>query len=137
MYKKILVPTDGSEQSKKAVEHAAQLAKILNAEITLLYVINIPYIKQITLVGESAAEELREKGEKILKDAENILKEHGVSYEKKIVEGDPATVIVELGKEHDTIIMGSHGHSAITKLLLGSVAEKVVRTATVPVTIVK
>ncbi len=137
MYKKVLVPTDGSEQSKKAVEHAAKLSKALNAKITLLYVINLPYIKQITLVGEHAAEELRKKGERILKDAEEIVKKYGVEYEKKIDEGDPASVIVEYGKKHDAIIMASHGHSAITKLLLGSVADKVVRTSTVPVTIVK
>ncbi|MHC1567792.1 MAG: universal stress protein [Candidatus Syntropharchaeia archaeon] len=139
MYRKILVPHDGSIISGKAVKHAASLAKVVGSKITLINVIDIPYISQLSEGFSINIEELERESRSILKSAENAVKDEGVSVSTISVKGRPWEEIVKEAEKggYDLIIMGSHGKGVIDRMLMGSTAEKVSRHAPCPVTIVR
>ena len=128
LYKKILLATDGSEQNKKAVTHAIEQAKISGAELHAVYVLDTKtdYEPKSYLSTD-------------LSNVENIAKKEGIDVKKWIVKGHPAEEILKLAKEKaaDLIVMGSLGRSGIEKILLGSVADKVIRNSSIPVLIVR
>jgi len=140
MYKKILVPFDGSSESEKAVDHAIELAKALpeTPEITLLNVIDIHYIVQISESIYVDMESLEAYSKSVLNAIEDRIKED-IPVKTLIRTGRPWEEIVEEAKhgEYDIIIMGSHGLGFIDRLLLGSTAEGVIRHAECPVLVVK
>ncbi len=140
LYKKILIPTDGSEIAEKAVEHGIKLAKALNARVYGLYVIDISAFAGIPTeaVWESMRVLLEEEGKKALSTVEKLAEEHGVECETIIREGIPSEDIVNVAKEKgvDLIVMGTAGRTGLDRFLLGSVAEKVVRTSSCPVMVV-
>ena len=128
LYKKILLATDGSEQNKKAVTHAIEQAKLSGAELHAVYVLDMKtdYEPKSYLSMD-------------LSNVENIAKKEGINVKKWIVKGHPAEEILKLAKEKaaDLIVMGSLGRSGIKKILLGSVADKVIRNSSIPVLIVR
>ena len=140
MYKNILIPTDGSEIAEQAVEHGIRLAKALNAKVHGLYVIDISAFAGIPTeaVWESMRVLLEEEGKKALAKVEELSKQLGVEHELIIREGIPAEEIVNVAKEKgvDLIVMGTAGRTGLDRFLLGSVAEKVVRTSSCPVMVV-
>ncbi len=140
MYKNILIPTDGSEIAEQAVEHGVRLAKALNAKVYGLYVIDISAFAGIPTeaVWESMRVLLEEEGKKALASVKKLAEELGVDYETIIKEGIPAEEIVNVAKEKnvDLIVMGTAGRTGLDRFLLGSVAEKVVRTSSCPVMVV-
>ena len=140
MYKNILIPTDGSEIAEKAVKHGVKLAKAVNAKVYGLYVIDISAFAGIPTeaVWESMRTLLEEEGNKALETLKTHAEELGVEHEVIIKEGIPAEEIVETAKEKnvDLIIMGTAGRTGLDRFLLGSVAEKVVRTSSCPVMVV-
>jgi len=138
-FNKILIPTDGSEYTKEAIKKGLELAKVLDAEVTALYVvdqtsfINFPMDSTIVSVysllekeGKDAVEFVKSEGTKL-----------GLNVNVKIEEGSPPRKILEASKQHDLIVMGTLGRTGVSKLLLGSVAEKVVRFAECPVLVVR
>jgi nucleotide-binding universal stress UspA family protein len=148
--KKILLPVDGSEHSKRATEFAGYLGVSLGkglSELTLLRVIAgrymsryVPYIDyraEILKMSDSFAEFKKQHIEKdvmpSLDEGEKILRDLGieVDIEKQIIEGDPANEIVRIADEEkfSTIIMARRGLSEIIEFLLGSVTSKVVHAA--------
>jgi nucleotide-binding universal stress UspA family protein len=135
MYDRILVPTDGSPGMDRVVDHAVDLAAIHDADLHLIYVVNSA--GYAGLPGESAVESLgsmlQEQGETALGRAAERIED--VPTERVLANGAPSTEIVDHATEEgcDLIVMGTHGRGGIDRLLLGSVAERVVRTATVPV----
>ena len=141
MGKRILVPVDGSEQSREACDFA--MREHPAAEFVLLHVINPTEAGYSAGASFPAASE--EWYEHAKEDAAELLEEleaengSGVVVETDTVVGKPARAIVEYAAEHDIdrIVMGSHGRSGVTRILLGSVAENVVRNATVPVTVAR
>ena len=142
MGKRILVPADGSEQSTKALEHA--LEEFPDAEISVLNVIDpidVGYSSTVGMPGYSEEwyEESKENAEQVFEDAQDVADEYDVRLTTETELGRPSQVIVEYAKENDVdqIIMGSHGRSGVTRILLGSVAETVVRRSPVPVTVVR
>ncbi len=140
MLEKLLLAYDGSEPSKKALEFTKELAKKLNAKVTVLYVIDIE--KASELLGDMAVDTLEammEKARKIVGEAVEELKKAGVEAEPLIEKGGPPEKIAEVAEKgnYDMIIMGSHGYRGLKRLFLGSVSEKVLKIAKVPVTIVK
>jgi len=142
MGKHVLVPADGSEQSKKALEHA--LAEFPDAEITVLNVIDpidVGYSSTVGMPGYSEEwyEESKENAEQLFDDAQETADEHGVTLVTETELGRPSQVIVKYADENDVdqIIMGSHGRSGVSRILLGSVAETVVRRSPIPVTVVR
>ncbi len=142
MYNKILIATDGSKHSEKAVDHGLTLAKELGATVTALYVteVEVLYTPPMSTVPPSVTEEQiedhKEAGEEIVKQVVEQGKEIGVEVVPKVVVGHPTNKILEEAKKHDLIVMGTLGRSGIVSLLLGSVTEKVVRHAPVPVLVV-
>jgi nucleotide-binding universal stress UspA family protein len=140
-FKKILVPIDGSAQAEQALKQAIYIAEFCQAEIGLLYVVDlnqqISAFEQVS-TGGYVPSEIKEKGCQILADAM-----HDVPREinaKSIVEvGAPSKVIVDVceQREYNLIIMGSRGLGAIKRIVMGSVSQYVLLHASCPVLIVR
>ncbi|MBS7634476.1 universal stress protein [Candidatus Bathyarchaeota archaeon] len=136
MINRILVPTDGSECSYKALDWALDLAEKYGAEVELLCVIPTT---AFAVIGP-CERELQDHAEKILGEALDKSKSKpGLRISSKILVGSPADKIVEESKEgnFDLIVMGSRGLGGIKGFLLGSVADRVADLAQCPVIVVK
>ncbi len=142
MYKKILIATDGSEHSEEAVRHGLTLAKRLDASVIALYVVEVTHPSRSiasppSLLLEEQIEGCRELGKEIVEKVAQKGKEMGVDVEPEVAEGHPANEIIEHAKDHDLVVMGTLGRSGFSHLLVGSVAERVVRHAPIPVLVVR
>ena len=139
MYKKILVPTDGSDFAKKAQEHALFIADMCGAEIIALSVSENHFVNGISISEEieQLNEILNESCEKDLKQFEDM-NTYDVKISPVIKEGSPAKSILEVASEEnvDLIVIGSSGKSGFDRFILGSVSDKVVNTAKCPVLVV-
>jgi nucleotide-binding universal stress UspA family protein len=139
-FEKILIPTDGSENAKAAAAQGLALAKLLDAEVTTISIVDIgpPYSNRgfrraavdnysyLEEESSAAVDQVYQEGEKI-----------GVVVKKIIGKGVPANEIIEASKDYDLIVMGTFGHTGLSHLLMGSVAEKVVRFAYCPVLVIR
>jgi nucleotide-binding universal stress UspA family protein len=143
MYTKILVPLDGSALAERALPHAGEIARSTGAEVILLQVVGAP-LGDAPEAGQS--EETRAFQEAVAATrtylgtiAGKLAEEWGAKVRAEVVEGSPADGI--LGCAHrenvDLLIMSTHGRSGVSKLLMGSVAEKVMLTTKRPVMLVK
>ncbi|MBU6997190.1 MAG: universal stress protein [Theionarchaea archaeon] len=142
MYKKILIATDGSEHSERAETHGLMLAKRSNASVTTLYVVEVVHpAKSIgsppSLLLEGQKDELMEEGRRIVDRVVQKGKEMGVDVYPMVEEGHPAQEIIDHAKDFDLVVVGTLGRTGLSHLLLGSVAEKVVRHAPAPVLVVR
>lgn len=145
MFKKILVPVDGSRFSINAAKKAVSIAQKMGSKITLLHVVNHSQLfslgptQSMPVITDRMVEGLNSGGERILKDALAALNPMAVEVECELAWGSPPQVIVEKAREekYDLIVIGSRGLSAITGLLLGSVSDRVSNLAPCPVMIVK
>lgn len=139
MYNKILIAYDGSEPSLRAVEHAAQLAKTYNSEkVTLFEAIhNVPMNDPMFIVHYYQVED--DVNELTFEPAKKILSEKGVTFDTKILHGDPGTLIAQIANEdrYDLVVVGGTGKGLIKKAILGSVSSHVATTAKCPVLVVK
>ena len=139
MYERILVPTDGSPEVDAVLDHAASLAATHDADLHALYVINTA--GYAGLPGDGAVGGLsammNEQGETALDRAAERVGER--LTERVLIEGTPSEEIIDYAEEADCdlVVMGTHGRGGIDRLLLGSVAERVVRTSPVPVLTVR
>jgi nucleotide-binding universal stress UspA family protein len=144
MFKKILVPSDGSEQAHKAAEVAADLAKSQGAQVIGIFVIDpFPYIG----IGDASAiglqaymAEAQAAAGQSLADIRKMCEARSVTFAGDTIErGAAYEGILETAKAEgcDLIVMGSHGRKGLQALILGSVAQKVLTHATVPVMIIK
>ncbi|NPA05430.1 MAG: universal stress protein [Crenarchaeota archaeon] len=132
VYKHILVGYDGSEASKKAVQKALDLAKVLGAKLHLVTVVPspVPLVGELLVPEVITVSEILESAEKTLaKLAQEIESTTGLPVEYTVAEGDPAEEIVETAKRCgcDLIVVGRRGAGRLERLLLGSVSEKVVK----------
>ncbi|MFD1565459.1 universal stress protein [Haloarchaeobius amylolyticus] len=134
----ILVAYDGSAPAQKAVEHA--FTTYPDEEIVLLRVVEAA--DGSTGAGIMAAQEmLRDREEEVSKELPEEIKEivsdPDIDFRTETAVGKPAREVVRFAEENDVdhIIIGSHGRSGLSRVLLGSVAEKIVRRAPVPVTV--
>ncbi|WP_327053434.1 universal stress protein [Halomicrococcus gelatinilyticus] len=135
MYDDILIPTDGSDATETAIEHAADVARQRNATVHVLHVIDDRAF--LTLDDDrvdQVTEQLRNEGERAVGQAAEQLEDVGVQVTTTIRKGSPADEIVAAAEEKgiDLVVMGTRGPDA-TENLLGSVAQKVVATASAPV----
>jgi len=143
MIKKILIPTDGSEYTNAATMHGLALAKLAGAEVTALFVIDDDVYMTKTwgpampTTVPDLTKVLEDEGKKAVAFVQTEGQKMGVKVISKIEWGSPATKIVHDSKDFDLIVMGTLGRSGVSKFLLGSVAEKVVRFADCPVLVVK
>ena len=139
MYKKILVPTDGSEFAKKAQKHALFLASVSGAEIIAVSVTENNFVNELPLDDEvyQLNQILKERSEENLKEFDK-LNEEDLKITHVVREGSPARVILEVAEEEDVdlIVMGSSGKSGFDRFIMGSVADKVVNSAKCAVLVV-
>ena len=138
MFKRILVPVDGSESSDKSIEKAVSLAKICGAKLHFLYVANINQIAINPNLTHAIMDAMRAAGTAILERAATVVGEN-IEYEKIMENGAPAEVILEYEEilDADLIIMGSRGLGVVKGVLLGSVSQYIIERAKIPVLIVK
>jgi nucleotide-binding universal stress UspA family protein len=135
-YRRILIPTDGSENTRAAVAYALDLARQTDAKVTAISVNDISNYAAIP--GEHDAESpLYQASQAAIGDAIEMGAAKGVRVEGMIVSGIPKRDIVEASKDHDLVVMGTTGRTGLPHLLLGSVAERVVRKAYCPVIVVR
>ena len=136
MYRSVLVATDGSENSDFAVRNAVNIAKKNGAPLTVLFVIDPD--KMSGLAGaldtsENISEAARQLSSEAFARAEEMGIQAGISLSTKIVQGHPADKIAEESANHDLCVCGSLGRTNAKRAVIGSVAEKVVRSAYCPV----
>ena len=133
MYDAVLFPTDGSEAADAAFEHATSIAETYGAELHVLYVVDTTYAG-VGAAGSNTIGSLREKGETVVSEVETRAESEGIPVLTEIRSGHPYGEIIEYSEDGiDLIIMGTQGRGGLDRVLLGSVTEKVVRTASVPV----
>jgi nucleotide-binding universal stress UspA family protein len=139
--KKILIPTDGSEYSLHAAEYGLSLAKQHNGQITVVYVLDEVVIDRFTHVTEreDIEKELKEDGQRYVNFVLGLAEKESVKANSLIVKGRPFEQIVHLanGLNMDLIVMGTYGRRGADRILLGSVAERVIEYAHCPVLVVK
>jgi nucleotide-binding universal stress UspA family protein len=142
MYKKILVPLDGSDISKYALEHVKEIALSCGVpKVIILYVvepINPGMYEVPAQVIDDAAQKGKDFGNRYLNSVVVNMKGQGLEVEPVLMSGKVTESILGYAKDNgvDLIAMTSHGRSGLSRLVLGSVAEKVIRHATIPVLLV-
>ncbi len=140
--KRIVCAFDGSDPAMKAAEAAADMARRFDAELFLVYVVE-PYAPPVDLPGISFidwVEPHKKAGTRLTADAAAHLAERfGMKPEIEIRVGSPANEVVAFAadKQADLIVVGSRGHGAVKRMLLGSVADRVVHLSHGPVFVVR
>jgi len=146
MYKRILVPINGSTASERALQEAIELAREGKAQLRLVYVLEdiLPLAEEGFDYSDSAAmqETARKAAEDTLAQAADKVRKSGASVETTLVDKLGQGVIDAINNEAqnwsaDLIVIGTHGRTGLTRLLLGSIAEGVVREASVPVLLIR
>ncbi|QCC49008.1 universal stress protein [Halobellus limi] len=134
MYDDILLPFDGSDGAAEALHHAAEIAHWADATIHVLFVADTTR-DSVTVVETRVVDALVQEGEDTAEEAEKTLNTLGVDHGSDVVQGNPAPTIVEYAEryEYDLIVMPTHGREGMSRYLIGSVTEKVVRLSPVPV----
>lgn len=147
MYEHVLVPTDGSEAAQKAVDQAVDIASKYGATVHALYVIDVNATsyslgsEQVDRIRSGRLDEMPEvkaAAEEATGYVADAARERGVVVEEHVTTGEPARAIRKFVEENDIdlVVMGSHGRSGLSRVVLGSVAEKVLRRTRLPVLVV-
>ena len=145
MFKKIMVATDGSQTSIRTAELAVDLARLSGGSIIAIYVVDIyrlahlPGYAAFPSLSSRLMELMQREGELAISEVENMACDAGVPFSSIIAEGDPSQEIVKRSHKSgaDLLVLGRIGRSDLEKILLGCVAEKVVRHSKIPVLIVR
>jgi nucleotide-binding universal stress UspA family protein len=139
LFKKILIATDGSKYTRGAIGKGLELARFHKAEVYAVYVIDL---RALTTVNGMPAPEnmytiLEDEGKRAVSQVKAMAGD--VPVETFVLSGEPAQTIIQFAKDNgiDLIMTGTLGKSGIEELLLGSVAEKIIRHAPCPVLVVK
>ncbi|MDR0900092.1 MAG: universal stress protein [Methanobrevibacter sp.] len=131
MFKNIMVPSDGSEASDKASKIAIEIAKKFNSKITAIHVIDektmFPY------------EKLEDEGNEILGKIAKMAIDEGIEVSEQLITGDPLRDMKTIAKKAnaDSIVISTHGRNKLEKLIVGSVADRVIKTFDIPVILIK
>lgn len=145
MYSKILVPVDGSDTSTRGLNEAIKIAKAQGSQLRVVHIVNefvLDYTYSPGVYAANLIESLVKSGRAVLDTAVTAAQRHGVKADSVLLEsigGAASDLILAQAKEWqaDLIVMGTHGRRGFARLALGSDAEEVVRTATVPVLLVR
>jgi nucleotide-binding universal stress UspA family protein len=143
MYKRILIATDGSDKSSLAAQEGIDLAKALGAEVLALNVINevvvASAVRQLGSDRKEVEDKLTASGQKAVDSIKKMGSAAGVKVDPLVRMGSPANMVIDIARNEgaDLIVMGSHGESGASKLLIGSVVQKVLYWATIPVLVVR
>jgi nucleotide-binding universal stress UspA family protein len=142
MFKKILIPTDGSQLSAKATKAGIELARALDAKVVVYYAlapVPVEFSEAPTLSPQAYRQAeivAQQTGQNYVDKIEKIARAAGVSVASVVTKvASPHTGIIDVAKKQkcDVIVMASHGRSGLSKLLVGSVTQKVVALAHIPV----
>lgn len=149
MYETILVSTDGSEQSEKAVDHAIEIARKFESTLHVLHAIDdrgsgraaeaVSELSRNSAERQESDQRREQAGGELTDAVVERAREVGLDAESVVVNGDPADVITDYAAEEgmDLVVLGARGRSAVGKFLLGDVAGKVARHSTTPVLLVR
>jgi nucleotide-binding universal stress UspA family protein len=139
-FNKMLIATDGSQNAKAAAVQGLALAKLLDAEVTAMSVVEVgPIFVNRAFTGLTRAtvynylEEAKAAVEQVSQEGGKI----GVIAKKIVMKGNPAEKIIQVSKDYDLIVIGSLGRTGFSHFFMGNVAEKVVRFASCPVLVVR
>lgn len=140
--RQILIATDGSETANEAADFAMEMVGCSGAKVYAVYVIDITPYRSVSLDkiwSKETLDEFERAGHEATSYVENIAKAAGAEVESRVLRGHPAEKIVTFAEDNniDMIIVGSLGKGGYEKVVLGSVSEKVVRHAKVPVLVVR
>jgi nucleotide-binding universal stress UspA family protein len=145
MYRRILVPLDGSRTAKRGLEEAIRLARIHKSRLHLIHVVDV-FVVTPTLEGGRYVDDIqnsfRASGAKLLKTAEAAIRKRGLKADSvmfEIIGGRAADIIVAQAKKWraDIIVIGTHGRRGLNRLVMGSDAEQIIRSSPVPVLTVR
>lgn len=132
-----MIATDGSETSDKAAKVGVEIARISGGRVTVVYVADTGRLSHLPddMMLVSIRDLLLREGETATTYVKELARKEGVPSERMVVEGKPSDELLRVSKENDIdlMVMGSVGRSGLDRFLLGSVAEKVVQHAKVPV----
>lgn len=135
MYKRILITTDGSDSNRIAIEEGLRLAKIMDATVTVLCVFDIGSYANAAQ-GYAPVDDrdyMIQQAEGAIDYVRKIAEPMGVKIVPKVITGRPADAIISESENQDLVVCGSLGRTGLSRALLGSVAERVVRMAHCPV----
>lgn len=147
MYENILVPTDGSKTAEHAVDQAVDIASKYGSTVHVLYVVDVDATsyslgsEQVDRIRQGHLDDMPEveaEANEATHYVADAAAEHGLTVEEHIRVGEPARAIRKFVEENDMdlIVMGSHGRSGLSRVILGSVTEKVLRRTRLPVLVV-
>jgi nucleotide-binding universal stress UspA family protein len=141
-FKVILVPTDFGDSAELALDHAIELARTNKAHVVLLYVCPLPQVAAFDgaiVPNGDVIEAIRDAGRRGLVQSIARVKGSGVAIRSLSSIGDPRGCILDVAKEisADLIVMGTHGRRGLSRWLMGSTAEAIVRTSSIPVLTVR
>ncbi len=145
MYKRIVVPLDGSDLAEQAIDTAEGMARITGATIHLIRVVEFPassftYVYGAMMESEAMTEQLddeRVQARAYLGEVARSLEERGIVATTEVRHGVAIQELVDAMRPGDLYVLASHGRSGMARWFLGSVAEEITRRATVPVLLVR
>jgi nucleotide-binding universal stress UspA family protein len=137
MFERILIATDGSENSERAAKFGIELAKLAGSKLIAMYVADISRMAHLPddMLLFSIRELLIKEGNEAVEFIEKLAKEGGLTCDKVVAEGIPSDEILNFASAEriSMIVLGNVGRTGLDKFLLGSVAEKIVRNSKIPV----
>ena len=138
-FQRIVLPVDGSDGSARAVKKALSLARETGVDVTALHVMDIPYLASTDLnyTYPDLLEIIRKRGDEVLEEVKKQGSKLGVHVKTKLVDGIPDDQIIKEAKKDDLIIMGCKGRTALSRILVGSVCEKVLHHSKSPVMVIR
>lgn len=140
-YRNIVIATDGSENTQRAISYGIEIAKLSGATVHALYVVDTSSFSAIPMDAgwESMYEILRKEGEKAVFEVKERGEAAGVEVREILLEGHPSSEIVDFAEDNnaDLIVIGTLGKTGLDRFLMGSVAEKVIRSSKIPVLVVR
>ncbi|GIW21507.1 MAG: universal stress protein [Candidatus Sericytochromatia bacterium] len=146
MFKKILLPIDGSENSKKATNYVLELSKKFNSKVYVLNSYEMPAIAMAPPAGAVShyrlnaeiEQNLKEYSQKILNECAKIFKDNNIDVETIMLKGEPGPKIVETAEQYncDLVVIGNRGLGSVKSILLGSVSNYVVHHIKFPILLI-
>lgn len=141
LYQNIVIATDGSENSRKAISCGIKIAKLSGATVYIIHVVDtLSVVSDLWTAGKEMIHEMMIRdGKKILSEARKTIEDSGVKVKDVLLDGHPGEEIIRFAENNnmDLIVVGTLGATGLEKFLMGSVAEKVVRLSKVPVLVVR
>lgn len=141
LYRNIVIATDGSRNTRRAISYGIELAKLSGATVYALYVVNTKSTisENWTIGKETIYNIMKCDGQKAVSEVKKIGEASGVEVREVVLDGCPSSEIIKFAENNnaDLIVMGTLGETGLEKFLIGSVAEKVVRGSKVPVLVVR